>query len=110
MRDREAVGETLWLRSARLVAETKQTDAQTQTNYQAFCYSSPKKVTFQYYREVLQSIIQKYRKTMAQSVSDKVVQTDQELEPPVKLALQRLEANAIPLHQLVALTTNLQFY
>ena len=77
MQDREAVGETLWLRSARPVVETKQTDAQTQTNYQAFCYSSPKKVTFQYYREVLQSIIQKYRKTMAQSVSDKVVQTDQ---------------------------------
>ena len=76
MQDREAVGETLWLRSARPVVETKQTDAQTQTNYQAFCYSSPKKVTFQYYPE--QSITQKYRKTMAQSVSDKVVQTDQE--------------------------------
>ena len=78
MQDREAVGETLRLRGARPVVETKQTDAQTQTNYQAFCYSSPKKVTFQYYREVLQSIIQKYMKTMAQSVSDKVVQTDQD--------------------------------
>ena len=55
MQDREAVGETLWLRSARPVVETKQTDAQTQTNYQAFCYSSPKK---------LFNIIQKYCKVL----------------------------------------------
>ena len=86
MQDREAVGETLWLRSARPVVETKQTDAQTQTNYQAFCYSSPKKVTFQYYPEVLQSIILKYMKTMAQSVSDKVVQTENtDQEQPLSL-------------------------
>ena len=86
MQDREAVGETLWLRSAQPVVETKQTDAQTQTNYQAFCYSSPKKVNIQYYPEVLQSIILKYMKTMAQSVSDKVVQTENtDQEQPLSL-------------------------
>ena len=63
MQDREAVGETLWLRSARPVVETKQTDAQTQTNYQAFCYSSPKKLfniiqkyyIYKYYTEVYEN-------------------------------------------------------
>ena len=59
MQDREAVGETFWLRSAQPVVETKQTDAQTQTNYQAFCYSSPKR---------LFNIIQKCNKALHRSI------------------------------------------
>ena len=44
------------------------------------------KETFQYYPEVLQSIILKYMKTMAQSVSDKVVQTENtDQEQPLSL-------------------------